>query len=353
MAETLPPISFYLPPADWLEDFPDRADEYWVGFRRGVYAWILQTYLHLKGDGFPCVLVDAVPAEGIVVVHWDSLPADLQPGARQLLVCIQADRARHAYAQIHVVQNPCGRSHKIGILGDRWLLPGEIVFMPHWTQPGSIARDPERGARFENVAFFGLKDNLVAELKTAEFERQIAALGLKWQTISAFDKWNDYSQVDAVLAVRSFQATGYEWKPATKLYNAWHAGVPAILGRESAYRAERRSELDYLEVRSPEDVVTALKRLRDEPELRQKMVANGRRRAEETALPVAIRKWRDFFERTAAPAYRAWTSAPAWQQRFFLQRRELAVRTRDRRKQLQQLRNRLGLRSRLRSLLGR
>jgi hypothetical protein len=37
---------------------------------------------------------------------------------------------------------------------------------------------------------------------------------------------------------------------AIKLYNCWHAGVPAVLGAESAFRANRRSDLDYLEVQS-------------------------------------------------------------------------------------------------------
>ena len=34
--------------------------------------------------------------------------ADLQPNSRQLFVCCQADRSRHNYAQIHIVQNPRG-----------------------------------------------------------------------------------------------------------------------------------------------------------------------------------------------------------------------------------------------------
>ena len=37
-------------------------------------------------------------------------------------------------------------------------------------------------------------------------------------------------------------------KPPSKLFNSWLAGVPAVLGHESAYRAERRSDLDYIEV---------------------------------------------------------------------------------------------------------
>lgn len=349
MSEYLPPIYFYIPQSDWPAELPTNADRYWVGFRRGIYCWTLQTYLRLKSNNFPCKLVDTIPNEGIVLAHWDSLPQDLQPSPKLLIVCFQADRARHSYAQVHIVQNPHGLLKQLGLLGDRYLLPGGVYYMPLWTQPGLIPRNPIRGDQFENIAFFGLERNLLPELRDFAWQKHVNALGLRWQTVSSFERWNDYSEVDAVVAVRSFQQSDYFWKPATKLFNAWHAGVPAILGCESAYQHERKSKLDYIEVFSLTDIISALKNLRDDVELRKAMVENGKIRAQETEPVKLVARWQKFLIEKIVPEYELWVSS-RWYRVSFIQRRQWAIQTRDRRKSLQKLRNRFGLRTRLRSL---
>lgn len=346
----IPPIYFYIPQSDWTEDMPENADTYWVGFRRGIYCWTLQTYLHLKASGFPCELVGSLPNEGIVVSHWDSLPEDFQPGPKLLVVCIQADRARHPYAQVHIVQNPKGLLTKLMLLGDKYLLPGGRYYMPLWSQPELIPRNSARGDRFENIAFFGLKENLLPELQSPSWQEQLEALGLRWQVVSRFESWNDYSDVDAILAVRSFGHQDYIWKPATKLYNSWHAGVPAILGSESAYQAERKSELDYIEVTSLSKVISALKRLRDDKSLRQAMIENGQIRAQETQPERIVARWRTLLIDQIIPEYEAWISSRFYRQSF-IQRRQLALATRGMRKDLQQIRNSIGVRTRLQALL--
>lgn len=353
MTNQLPPVYFYLPKADWTDDMPETADTYWVGFRRGVYCWTLQTYLRLQASGFPCQLVDTLPDEGIILAHWDSFPADLQPGPKQMLVCFQADRARHPYAQIHVVQNPLALSLKIMTLGDRFLLPGDRYFLPLWPQPGLVPRDPSRGDRFENIAFFGLEENLAPELRTTSWQEQVASLGLTWRVVSDFDLWNNYSEVDAILAVRDFGRQEYSWKPASKLHNAWHAGVPAILGYDSAFRHERKSPLDYLEVLSLTDTLQALAKLRDNPQLRRDIIQNGKLRATETTPAQLTRRWQTFLETVAIPAYYRWCASPTLAQQSFLWRRRLAIQTKDSRKNLQKLRNILGIRSRLRTLISK
>ena len=53
------------------------------------------------------------------------------------------------------------------------------------------------------------------------WSEKLKDLGLNWQVVSR-DRWNDYSNVDAIFAVRNFkQASDYKWKPASKLVNAW------------------------------------------------------------------------------------------------------------------------------------
>ncbi len=219
MIDSLPSIYFYLPKSDWRDDLPQSTDAVWKNWEYGVYSWTLQTYLRLQADGFPCQLVDSLPEEGIMIAHLQSLPIDLIPNSKSLFICLLADKGRHPYAQIHVVQNP--QQIKPRILGDRLLLPGKNIYIPHWTQPGLIPRDLQRGDRFENVAFFGLEINLAPEFREQYWHQQLQDLGLNWQIISS-DRWNDYSDVDVVVAVRNFHTPAYAWdyKPPTKLFNA-------------------------------------------------------------------------------------------------------------------------------------
>ena len=110
--------------------------------------------------------------------------------------------------------------------------------------------------------------------------------------------WNDYSNVDVILAVRPTNLIDsnrqYSSKPATKLYNSWLAGTPAILGREYAFRELRRSELDYIELSEPQDAKEQILRLKNDPELYSKMVKNGLERASDFSNDVILEKWVDF-----------------------------------------------------------
>ncbi|MBD1840087.1 hypothetical protein H6F78_04430 [Coleofasciculus sp. FACHB-64] len=338
MTDSLPPIYFYIPESDCPGDIPQSIDTYWqwLDTKRGMYDWTLQTYLRLKADNFPCELVGTMPTEGIVVAHWDFLPQSLQPGSKVLIVCIQADRAQHPYAQLHIVQNPqeemLVRSIKL------W----ESYFMPHWPQPGLIPRERARGDRFENVAYVGREENLAQELREPEWQEHLKDLGLQWEIVNSHDRWHDYTEIDAIVAIRNFDRKGgYSWKPATKLYNAWHAGVPAILGRESAFRSERKSELDYLEVTSLEDAITALKRLRDDQELRHAMIENGRVRAEETKAEKLVEQWRSFLTDVAVPAYERWCTGSYLTRQTFLMRRTMAVQTKGIRSQIRRVKGQI------------
>jgi len=312
--DNLPPIYFYLPQEDWREDMPDRADVYWPGFSRGIYCWTLQTYLHLKADGFPCRLVGTLPDAGIVLSHRESFKYELKPTSKVLMVCMKADQEAHPYAQFHVVQN----------LQETKVLKNSY-YMPHWCQPGLVPRDADRGDRFENICYFGISYNLAPELKDPSWSQTLQQLGLHWQVVDR-SRWHDYSDVDAIVAVRNFgQSQDYGWKPATKLYNAWHAGVPAILGRESAFQAERQGELDYIEVTSLGEAITALKRLQEQPQLRRAMIENGRDRAQKTPIDSILAQWHSFLIDVAVPAYDRWCNAPSWSQQLFLQRCYLAI----------------------------
>ena len=338
MSDRLPPIYFYIPQDELPDNIPETMDSYWqwLGVKRGMYNWTLQTYLRLKENGFPCQLIGKLPESGIVVAHWDFLPENLKPEPKILLVCIQADRARHRYAQIHLVQNPqeemLVRSVKF------W----ESHYIPYWPQPGLIPRNSQRGDLFQNAAYIGRELNLASELKDVSWFDKMKGIGLNWRVVDNRDRWHDYSDIDVIIAIRNFNhKKDYSWKPATKLYNAWHAGVPAILGRDSAFRAERKSELDYLEAASLEDVVTALIRLRDDQALRQAMVENSKMRAQETDPGNIVVQWQNFFQQKAIPAYERWCNSSSWTRQSFLQSRDLAIKTKDIRRKIRRWRGQI------------
>ncbi|MBD2260343.1 glycosyltransferase family 1 protein [Pseudanabaena sp. FACHB-2040] len=320
MGAAYPPLSFYLPKALWPETLPTDANTPWPGFGLGVYAWTIQTYLRLKAAGLPCALVSTMPQAGIVFAHCNVLRGSqvgFKTGFKRLLVCLRAELLPVPYAQLQVVQNPQQAN-----------ATGHCYWIPHWPQPGLIPRDRQRGHCIENVAFLGHANNLATELTTPAWRRALGDLGLAWQPkvsthtwhqgVGLPPDWHDYRQIDAVVAVRSFRARdvhrtqNYRNKPATKLYNAWLAGVPAILGEESAYWAERRGELDFLAVSSPSEILAALGRLQQDAGLYRAMVENGLQRAETVRPEAIVQRWLTFIEQVAVPAYERWDCCSSW-----------------------------------------
>ena len=315
----LPPIYFYISDFDWLsKNMPSSANTYCVellerGTLGGEISWVLQTYLRLKDRGFPCELVGSIPEQGIVLVHRNSLPFNYRPKPKQLLVCLKADKPARPYAQLHVVQN----ERETKLLRNSYCIT-------HWPQPGLVPREPSRGNKFKTVAFFGRKVNLAKELADPSWVKKLNSMGLEWRFKNCY-QWHDYSDVDVALAVRTFGTPRAAWKPPSKLCNAWLAGVPAILGSEPAFQEQRRSELDYVEVNSLQETIHALERLRDDVDLRQAMVKNGRVRAQEVKPERIVEQWRNFLVNVAVPEYERWCNASSISKQGFLQRQYLKV----------------------------
>jgi hypothetical protein len=126
-------------------------------------------------------------------------------------------------------------------------------------------------------------------------------------------RWHDYSDCDALVAVRP---TGGEdgddvlRKPASKLWNAWLAGVPAVLSAEPAYAELRESELDYLEARDVADIKAQLTVLAKDPALRRKMQERGRERVAELRAERIVEDWAAIFREEVFPRYRRWRGSP-------------------------------------------
>jgi hypothetical protein len=90
------------------------------------------------------------------------------------------------------------------------------------------------------------------------------------------------------------------------LANAWLAGVPAILGPESAYQDLRTDDLDYIEARSCDDVVNAIRRLKENPDLYKAMRSRAAERAPGFTADSVAKLWRDTLAGPVADGYRKW-----------------------------------------------
>ncbi len=282
--------------------------------RDSTFNWLVQTYMRLRNVGFPCKIRGELPSEGIILfAHSKFFNFGIKPNPKQLLVYVKSDRIyEHPYAQFRITQNIYETSRV-----------RNGFHIPHWVHSGLIPRDSLRGDKFETVAFFGKPGNLAPELRDPSWDKKLNELGLQWSHKSSL-QWHDYSDVDVVLAVRSFNPESITdvlaKKPASKLYNSWHAGVPAILGYEPAFREQRRSDLDYLEVLSIEDAISSLKRLKDDQQLRQSMVDNGRIRAEETTACRITAIWQEFLIK-ASYHYEQWCHKKIGERQFYLMQR--------------------------------
>ncbi len=293
-------VSFYLPDRDALGDLdaatldPDRDCDL---IATGLYGWILQTFLRLRSSGSPVRLDEAPPVSGTVVSHVEyveRLLAEAPSPGELFIVSPRMDRGPQLLADVEVVQN----ASSVG--------PYQ-VFIPSWLQPGLIPRDPARGARVETVTFMGNRQSLHDDLASPAWPDLLSERGLFWDSrmvtfvrndqLQSGHRWNDFSSVDVVVALRPRSAWPASGKPASKLVNAWAAGVPAILGPEVPYRELRRSPLDYLEVESAADILTALERLRASPGLYAEMVTNGLERALEFQHDRLIAHWTDLLWR--------------------------------------------------------
>lgn len=308
-------VQFYFPEHRvQAGELPSTLDEYWVWVERrggigeiGRYTWTLKTYLYLKQSGLPTRLVTEFPRSGLVVSHRDYLPLHLVPRADVFLVCIKPDRKEHPWAHHYIVQNARDRIFSSP-------LASRSSHVLHWPQAHLMGRRPERGLRCESVGYFGRTMNLADELKSPDWSETLASLGFIWSIVPSA-QWNDYRDVDVAVGIRSLSdvpeaSSDPLWdadsKPPSKLVNAWLAGVPAIVGPESAYRNVRKGPLDYVEVGSLQELKEALLELRRNGKLYQAIVENGRKRAREFSTEAVLAQWEGLIRETIVPAYGRW-----------------------------------------------
>lgn len=269
-------------------------------FRDAKDSWGTQPYIQLKQRGLDVHLVPKLVPGKICIVSYDQLQISDLP-YQSFVVCCRHDRGVPHICNQSIVQN------------QENILRASDFFLPHWPQPYITPRDKSRGARVETIAYKGRLLNLAEPFRSESFRRKLNELGFQLQVSPEEESARvadsrDYSQVDVTLAVRDCTEYNLSLKPASKLFNAWIAGTPAILGPESAFQQLRKGPLDFCEVRTPEEVLNTLTLLRDNPSLYTAMVKNGQSRAQEFGASGVAQKWRDLLAVPIAKEYSKWLS---------------------------------------------
>jgi hypothetical protein len=262
---------------------------------RGTTCWIAQTFIHLRQRGFPVRLAARLSPRDLNVVHYDDLPSWKQLPFWPFLAVVQADRPPPVLADVRLVQNRLGIEDPVR---DR--------FVVLWPQPGLRPRDPARGSQVSTLGYFGLDTYLAPQNRDRRMREALGAMGVSLQPRFRPEEWTDYREVDAVLAVREVSDLVLAVKPATKMINAWRAGCIPIMGVESACRQIGRPGIDYIEVTSPAEVVSTVRRLREDPAAAERLRAEGRRAVTTYEDDALVRQWVTILEETALPAFERW-----------------------------------------------
>ncbi|MBE9100568.1 glycosyltransferase [Vacuolonema iberomarrocanum] len=265
----------------------------------GSDIWAIQTYIFLKQRGLDVRITSKfIPGQICIIPSYDLAVKSL-PFNSYTVAC-RLDAARPEICEQQTVLNHlCAQK------------PTDH-FLMQWPQTYLHPRDRSRGSQLETLAFKGTLNNLAEPFQDASFHEQLQEIGITFQVVPdiakefLYDYWRDYSTVDAVLAIRLMAENDFKLKPPIKLINSWLAGCPALLGPEPTFRALRKSELDYIEIRSPKDAIAALRKLKENPGLYRAMVENGLERAEEFTQDRIAMDWYGYLKNFVIPGYEQW-----------------------------------------------
>lgn len=259
--------------------------------RKGEHSWVVQTYLRLRAAGYPVDLAGTPPQKGMVVFHAKQkhlLARAVNGNSDLIFVGIRADNSAPLLADFEILQNG-------------WFVDGIRKFqVTFWPQPGIQPRDSRRGTRVERVGYMGMIENLAPDFRNDGWRRALAELGMSWDPSMvrfremrdpAEVRWEHCREIDVMVAVRPQEPELAFAKPASKLINAWRAGIPALVGPEFQYRELQSNAEDFIEVRDVPEALDALKRLKGDPDLYRRMVSNGHRRALEYSESGIVQQW--------------------------------------------------------------
>ena len=263
-------------------------------FNHSTRNWTLQTYLMLR-EKLPDIACNHYPVRDAINIGHCQYLRKLKPSPEHFIVSISGEYRHLLWAHAHIVQNKVQHNGR------------KYFFIPHWGQPGLIPRNPERQT-VEHVAYAGRPTQLSSRngyirSKFARFgfftskhdgrefwNDEMKRIGMRFSLLVK-PHWNDLSDVDILLGIRSFDRERYNYLPPTKLINAWNAGIPFIGGNDSAYEQVGIPGRDYIKVSDRYEAIEAIKKLRDEPAYYNSFVEAGFRKARKYSRENTTQKW--------------------------------------------------------------
>ncbi|WP_162301903.1 glycosyltransferase [Croceibacterium ferulae] len=264
---------------------------------RGDTCWAVATYYHLRERGYTGISLSLAPRRDCInVLHSEQL-RKIGADPRRFDICIQADFAHRPAAQFHILQNARYEGENRATI---WLYP-QIGILPRTAPAGRLTR----------IGYLGHVNN--SSVWSGErWQAFLQPLGVEFVTAPP-RLWHDFSDLDAVIAIRDFGKRPHYSKPPSKLINAWIAGVPFIGGSDSAYRQIGTPGEDFLLATSPQEVRDALDRLRRDPALVSRLVQNGRQRMADFTVDRLIEKWVATLEGPAEARFLQWQHRPGYE----------------------------------------
>jgi hypothetical protein len=267
---------------EWLQNLD--VDSEWQRFGSGPECWVLQTFIFLRKHFDNINLSNKTQPNAINFVHGGEMNC-AQIEKRHLIVNLRADYPYNRKASYEIIQNKA-------------LAKEKAYWIPLWRQPGMIVRNKERtGCR--TVGYFGRHINYYTRFTrfaAGFFKVEDAVLDICRETgLTLIQKgpneWNDFSDVDAVLGIRSFSEYRYNSKPATKLTNAWTAGTVFIGGGDSAYAQIGTPGVDYLRATTTKGLRKELSVLHSNAEHFDALLQAGARRSSEFSREAVTSRW--------------------------------------------------------------
>jgi len=280
-------INFVVRGEDYHQ-FPKDPDKNWRFFSSTNMIWSYLTYLRLKKFGYPDIGYSNEIVSGAVNVGASSAMsiAGFKKGNRYkdtVYVVIRADKYYASSTHLSIVQSP---QHALKYKNS--------YYINHWPQPGLVPRKKNSHV-IEKIGLAGKPKHYATKKYQERFLKDMSDRGIEIVHLDR-SRWNDYSDIDIMLAVREFNKKIITHKPASKLVNGWKANVPVICNPESTYRWIGNRGEDFLEVEDYRQLIDAIDFLSDNSKLYQQIIEKGAKKASVFTNEKVCLEWIDLFE---------------------------------------------------------
>jgi hypothetical protein len=272
-------------------------------YASGYGHTFLELFVRLRAAGDPVTIGDRIPAgAGTVVVSLEELSEWNRHGlphmtlalARRLIVRLRGVVVIRNDLHPHIASPQCTTRE---FMPTRALVsdPARQHVVPLLPQRGIQPRSRERPDRVATVVLKAYRENVPAWI-----DDLVLALGRQGVLVRVDDQndhdshgWADFTDVDVALCTQHQETLGdSRRKPATKLINAWSAGVIPICESRVAYLELANEGIDSIIASDVSEIAAAIARLNDNPTVTRTFLGESERRGHEFSVDSVTELWR-------------------------------------------------------------